>query len=88
MVADDVTESTYEADVATLLQEMEKRSQVKNVMDKTLPQQRKWKKTELQQVEQILEIFPILKRAHFASQIFTTAMMYTIVTSRHHIVAE
>lgn len=29
LVADDVTESTYEADVATLLQEMGKRSQVK-----------------------------------------------------------
>lgn len=29
LVADDVTESTYEADVATLLREMGKRSQVK-----------------------------------------------------------
>ena len=57
-------------------------------MDKTLAQRRKWIKTELPQVEQILEIFPVLKRAHFVSQIFTIAMMYTIVTSQHYIVAE
>ena len=68
LVADDVTESTYEVDVATLLQEMGKenpsKSLLKNLMDKTLAQRRKWIKTELPQVEQILEIFPVLKRAH------------------------
>lgn len=35
---------------------------MKNLMDKTLARRRKW--TELPQVVQILEMFPILKRAH------------------------
>ena len=57
---------------------------MKNLMDKTLAQRRKWIKTELPQLEQFLEIIPILKRAHFVSQIFTITMMYTIVTSQHY----